>query len=171
MILTTVTLVGIALAAWFDYKVRRIPNWLTFSLIVFGFAYNGYESSLTGLRLSLFGLFLGILFLYFPFTCGGVGAGDVKLLGALGSLWGPIQVFQIFLASAVFGGIFSLMAMVKAKAVRNTCHGVFNRALCLMTSRKALSEGVLTGQKIIGIPYAWVIACGTLFVLLVLKGG
>ena len=84
---------------------------------------------------------------------------------------GPVFIFKIFIASAVFGGIFSLMAMVKAKAVRNTCYGVFNRALCLMTARKVLSEGVLPGQKIIGIPYAWAIACGTLFVLFVLKGG
>lgn len=166
-----IAVVGLLIACAFDVKMRKVPNALTFTMAFSGFLFYYADQGVAGLGQSFLGLVCGLILLYVPFASGGVGAGDVKLLAALGSFFGPLVIFKIFLASAVFGGIFSLMAMVKAKAVRNTYHGVFNRALCLMTSRKALSEGVLTGQKVIGIPYACAIACGTLFVLFVLKGG
>jgi len=169
MIQMAITVVGIALAAWFDYKTRRIPNGFTFSLILMGLILNSYFSGIEGLKLSFFGLGLAILILYIPFAVGGMGGGDVKLLAGIGTLLGPALFFKIFLASAVFGGIFSFIAMWKAKAVRNTFYGVMNRSFCFLTT-KGITQEVST-EKTLGIPYAYAIACGTLFVLFVLKGG
>lgn len=171
MIQIFVVLIGVMIAAWFDCKIGKIPNWLTFSLLLLGLALNGYLEGVAGLKQSFFGLVLAILFLYFPFKVGGVGGGDVKLLAGIGSLLGPVLVFEVFLASAVFGGVFSLAAMVKAKAVRNTFHGIFNRVFCLLTTRSVVTEELSTGHKALRIPYACAIACGTLFVLFVVKGG
>ena len=171
MIQMIVAITGVAIAAWTDVRTRRIPNGLTFSLILIGFALNSYLNGLAGIKLSFFGLALGIFFLYIPFTVGGVGAGDVKLLAALGSLLGPVSVFQIFLASAVFGGIFSLAAVIKAKAGRNIFQSVFNQVFCLITTKGAGMRTPQGNQPLIGIPYACAIAAGTLFVLFVLKGG
>lgn len=160
---------GVAIASWTDLRFRKIPNGLTFSLILSGFILNGYFEGFAGLKYSIFGFALGILFLYIPFSVGGVGAGDVKLLGALGSLLGPGMVFRIFLASAVFGGIFSLIAVIKGKSVRNAFQSMFDRAFCLLTTKGVGMKEPLDSQQLIGIPYACAIAAGTLFVLFVLN--
>ena len=169
MIEIVIAIVGVAIAAWTDVRMRKIPNWLTFSLILSGFILNGYFDGFTGLKLSISGLSLGILFLYVPFAVGGVGAGDVKLLGALGSLLGPVLVFKIFLVSALFGGIFSLIATLKARSVRNAFQGIFDRVFCLLTTKGVGVKEPLGIQPLVGIPYACAIAAGTLFVLLILK--
>ena len=169
MMQMVISIIGIVIAAWMDVRMRKIPNWLTFSLILTGFILNGYFDGFTGLKLSIFGLSLGILFLYIPFAVGGMGAGDVKLLGALGSLLGPVLVFKIFLASAVFGGIFSLIATLKARSIRNVFQGIFNQVFCLLTTKGVGVKEPLGIQPLVGIPYACAIAAGTLFVLLILK--
>jgi prepilin peptidase CpaA len=48
--------------------------------------------------------------LVIPFALGGIGAGDVKLLGIIGALKGPDFVFIAFLAAAITGGIMSVVS-------------------------------------------------------------
>jgi prepilin peptidase CpaA len=171
MMQIVIAVVGITIAAWTDVRFRKIPNWLTFSLILTGLVLNSYFNGFEGFKLSFFGLALGIFFLYIPFTVGGVGAGDVKLLGALGSLLGPTLIFQIFLASTILGGIFSVIAAIKAGAIRNVFQRIFNRVFCLVMTRSIGTKKSFGNQQLIGVPYACAIAAGTLFVLFVLKGG
>ena len=166
-----VALIGLLLACTIDIKVKKIPNALTFTMAFVGFGLYFSDRGISGLGESFLGLFCGLMFLYIPFAMGGVGAGDVKLLAALGSLFGPLMIFKMFLASAIFGGVFSLAAMVRTGAVRNTFYGVFNRAFCLLMTRSVQIEEPFANQKAAGIPYAFAIACGVLFVLFVLKGG
>ncbi len=54
------------------------------------------------------GLFLGVAFLLPVYLIGGMGAGDVKLMGAVGSILGPQGVFIAFLYSAIAGGLYAL---------------------------------------------------------------
>ena len=118
MIQIMIVITGILIALAFDWRMRKIPNALTFSMIALGFILNTYEQGLTGLQHSSLGLVLGILLLYLPFQGGGVGGGDVKLLGAIGSIVGPVFIFKIFLVSAIFGGALSLVMIIKNKAVK-----------------------------------------------------
>jgi len=172
MIQTGLAIVGILIAAFFDWYKGRIPNWLTFSMVVLGILVNSVFYGVSGFQQSLVGFACGILFLFIPFAVGGVGGGDVKLMGAIGSLVGPGLIFQIFLVSAVFGGIFSLAAMVKQKAVKKTFEGIRNRLIYFALTKKAPQEekwGQLKNK--LAIPYAFAIGCGTIVVLLVFKGG
>ncbi|OGX06375.1 MAG: hypothetical protein A3G87_01890 [Omnitrophica bacterium RIFCSPLOWO2_12_FULL_50_11] len=169
MIQIYIAVTGAAAAALCDWKTRKIPNALTLSMIVLGLILGYWSEGLPGLKQSFFGLIVGILFLYFPFAWGGVGGGDVKLVGAVGSLLGPALVFQIFLASAVFGGIFSVAAMIKGKAFRKTLRNIKDKALFFFLTRKVLPEVEgAQNDKRLKIPYACAIGCGTLFVLFVL---
>ncbi len=167
-----VVMVGILIAALCDWKARKIPNALTFSMLGLGLILHIWGQGLSGAGVSLLGFVCGILLLYVPFSLGGVGGGDVKLLGAIGSLVGPQLVLHIFLASAVFGGIFSLITMVRGKAVRKTLQNIKNKALYFLLTRKWMTETVHENEeKTLGIPYACAIGCGTLLILFVLKGG
>jgi prepilin peptidase CpaA len=165
-----VAVTGLLIACALDLKVKRIPNALTFTMAFMGFLLCFSDQGISGLGQSFLGLFCGLMLLYIPFSMGGVGAGDVKLLAALGTFFGPLMIIKIFLASAIFGGMFSLAAMWKAKTMRNTFYGAFNRAFSLMT-RSVVTEQPIAQQHAAGIPYAVAIACGALFVLFVLKGG
>ena len=65
-------------------------------------------SSFLGLSISIAGLVIGMALLYLPYAAGGMGAGDVKFLGAIGAIKGPWFVFITFLATAIIGGIMAI---------------------------------------------------------------
>lgn len=100
--------VGLVIAAITDVREGRIPNWLTFSLAGFGLAVNTVYRGLDGLLGSIEGIALGILCLIFFYIKGGMGAGDVKLLGAIGAVMGPYLVVYVFGFAAMLGGLYSL---------------------------------------------------------------
>src|SRR3990170_4623177 len=87
VIVLTVSLAAVA----FDVRTRRIPNWLTFGAAAAAFGYAGLHSGLTGVGIGVLGWLVGAA-LFFPFfALGGMGAGDVKLLAALGAWLGPTE--------------------------------------------------------------------------------
>lgn len=164
-----IAITGAAIASAFDIKIRKIPNWLTFSMIFLGLILNSYEHGLTGFEQSFMGFGLGIFCLFLPFTLGGVGAGDVKLLGALGSLMGPVLIFKIVLVSALFGGLFSLIFIIGKKTAKKVFVEIRNKVTFFILTKKVLPEKLDSGQKL-SIPYACAIAMGTVLVVLVLRG-
>src|SRR4051812_38165028 len=93
-------------AAGYDIRYRRIPNWLVLAGIVTGFAWNlFYSSGWSGLGHAAAGLGLGFA-LYFPlYLLRARGAGDVKLLAAVGAIAGPENCFWIFILTALLGGV------------------------------------------------------------------
>ena len=166
-------LTGVLAAGFFDWKLRRIPNWITGVMMCFGLLINTWANGSEGFTYSAFGLVSGILLLYIPFACHGMGGGDVKLLGALGSILGPGLVFKIFLVSALFGGLFSLVVMARNRAMNQTLKRLggmaWNRLLYFLATGKILAEpGEMLGDNRLTIPYAFAIGCGTMFVLFLL---
>src|SRR4051812_29537661 len=87
----------VLLAAVFDIRSRRIPNWLVGFGLVWGVSMNTFLFGLPGLKSALLGIAVASL-IYFPlFLVRGMGAGDVKLMMAIGSLVGPAMWFRIFI--------------------------------------------------------------------------
>jgi prepilin peptidase CpaA len=64
-----------------------------------------------GLSFSIEGVGLGIALLIVFYLMGGMGGGDVKLMGAIGGLLGPEGVFMAFLFSAIIGGLFAIFLL------------------------------------------------------------
>ena len=168
MILIGVVVASVLIAIWFDWKERRIPNRLTLSMAALGLILNFWMQGISGLTHSLYGLGCGLLLLILPFAVGGVGGGDVKLMGAIGSIVGPMLVLKIFLASAVFGGILSLATMIRRKALGATLRGIRDRIIYMVLTKKAPDENQWKREKEVSVPYAVAIGCGTLFVLFAL---
>jgi prepilin peptidase CpaA len=91
-----------------DMRTRRIPNILTLGSALAALLFHGAASGWTGLLSSAGGWLLGAA-LFFPiFALRGMGAGDVKLLAAVGAWLGPAQVVWVGLITSVAGGILGL---------------------------------------------------------------
>jgi len=105
-------------ASVFDLRQRRIPNALTFPAMAAGIIYWSYLNGLDGFMHGSGGLLLGIGTLVLFYLMGMMGAGDVKLMGAVGSFLGPQGVFVAFLYSAVVGGLYALFVLVRSKALK-----------------------------------------------------
>src|SRR5262245_24901739 len=101
-------LVVASLACVSDLRTRRIPNALTFGSAIAAIAVHGVTDGTSGLTTGAGGWLAGVA-LFFPlFALGGMGAGDVKLLGALGAWLGPRAVFHVALYASMAGGVFAV---------------------------------------------------------------
>ena len=100
-----VAILLVTLACITDLRARRIPNALTFGATIGAFVFYAVAAGFDGLAESAGGWMLGAA-LFFPmFALRGMGAGDVKLLAAVGAWLGPLPVVSVALFTAVAGGI------------------------------------------------------------------
>lgn len=106
----------VAVCLYTDLTERKIYNSVVLCGIVTALVINITLLNITeGIVFTFAGLFTGILLLIIPFIVGGLGAGDVKMLGMIGAFTGYGIVVQIMLASAVVGGIYALIVMLAGR--------------------------------------------------------
>jgi prepilin peptidase CpaA len=91
-----------------DLRSRRIPNVLTFGAALAALIFHTINSGAAGLLTALAGWGLGVAVFFLPFALGGMGGGDVKLLGALGAWLGPGLTIWVALYTGIAGGILAL---------------------------------------------------------------
>src|SRR2546428_8401134 len=82
-------IVLVALAAWSDLRTRRIPNSITVTGAAAGLLLQAFYHVVSGAVQSLAGAGLGLAIFLVFYVAGGMGAGDVKLFGAVGAFAGP----------------------------------------------------------------------------------
>jgi prepilin peptidase CpaA len=96
-----------------DVRQRRIPNRITFPAIAVGLAAHTLGGGWSGLGdAALAGLIAGGVFLIF-YLAGGMGAGDVKLMIAIGCLAGLPSVKVVVVATALGAAVFALVVSVR----------------------------------------------------------
>jgi prepilin peptidase CpaA len=113
--------IAVALAAciW-DVRTGRIPNALTFGAAAAALAFSLVQGGLAGLGWSAVG-WLTAAVLFFPvFVLRGMGAGDVKLLAALGAWFGGPNVLYLAVYTALAGGAMAFLAIAWSGYVRET---------------------------------------------------
>jgi len=108
IILTVVLIV----AATFDVIVHKIPNLLTFPTMALALIYYLIIMGLDGVFFSLKGLAVGIILFIVPYLMGVMGAGDAKLMGAVGSILGAKGVFMASVCIAIIGGLYAVIMLV-----------------------------------------------------------
>jgi prepilin peptidase CpaA len=153
-------------ACGWDLRTRRIPQLLTLggaaSAFLFHFVTGGWE----GLGASAAGWGVGLAIFIVPFALGGLGAGDVKLLGALGAWLGPVSVVWLGLYAGIAGGI---MAVLVSLAAGYLARAVSNIWLLLthwaVNGVKPLHELTLDQSKGPRLAYACPILAGTVVTL------
>ncbi|MBC8458810.1 MAG: prepilin peptidase [Deltaproteobacteria bacterium] len=102
----------LVMAAINDLWRQKIPNLLTFPTICVGLCYHSVINGLDGLLFSAGGLALGIGLFILPYFMGGMGAGDAKLMGAVGAIVGAKGVFIAFVFTAIAGGVYAVILLL-----------------------------------------------------------
>jgi prepilin peptidase CpaA len=106
-----------------DLRTRRVPNWLTFGAAAAGLAMAATNVDGVGVAGALEGLLVGLLLMLPGHLIGKTGAGDVKLLAAVGTLLGPKSIVMAFLYSAIAGGGLAVLVAISRRRFRETLAG------------------------------------------------
>jgi prepilin peptidase CpaA len=101
----------LSVAVYIELKESRIPNWLTLSGMAMGLLI-GYLHGTTAFWMSLGGLAIGFGFLFIFYVFGGVGGGDVKLMGAAGALMGVDLTKPALFYTAFIGAFIGVMMII-----------------------------------------------------------
>lgn len=125
-------------AALIDIKTRRIPNVLSLPLLVGGLIWAGWMRGLAGTGEALGAAVLLALPFIVLFLYAGGGAGDAKLMAAIGAWLGLRQGFVVLLAVGVAGMALALVRTLVARKLRSTAASTFVAFMGLMLS---LSSG------------------------------
>jgi prepilin peptidase CpaA len=152
----------LSLAAFFDIKQRRIPNWVVLVGFTGGVVLSALQGS-TQLIFSVAGFFIGIVALLIPFAFGWMGAGDVKLFAAVGSLLGYPRLPRVFFYSCLVAGSIALLALalgyaqqVSFKSVWTDCKFIF------LTARTGLPKRIALESNAFSVPWGVAIGAGTI---------
>jgi prepilin peptidase CpaA len=143
-----------------DIKHRKILNVVTLPLILFGLSYFTFINGWEGFLFSGKGFLVGLSLLLIPYVLGGMGAGDVKLMAAIGSMTGPIFVLNAFVYIALIGGGIALFLIMKKRGFWFSIKSFFFTITFL---RGSLGSMLIPKEKESSIlfPYGIAIVSGT----------
>ncbi|MDT7041000.1 A24 family peptidase [Candidatus Nitronereus thalassa] len=160
--LTLFVIMVVVGAAVTDFRKQKIPNILTFPSMVVGIAGHSLVHGWQGLGFSLSGLGLGLILLLGFYAMGGMAAGDVKLMAAVGSFLGPLNIFLVFLMTAILGGFYSLGMMIHVLGFRGMLEHVGGMFKTLFLTGRIKLAFAGNAESEVKLRYGLVIALGTL---------
>lgn len=159
---------GILLASWIDYAQRRVPNWLNLALILIGFAVQASYFGGSGMWTGFLGMLTGFGLLIVPWIMHGMGAGDVKLMAAIGVWLGAELTFYSFALGAIIGGVAAVIMIVSSGRLKMACAN-FNLIMQKCTNRDTVfsefGSAKSFGESSQLLPYGVPLTGGTLVIL------
>ncbi|HEX8071717.1 MAG TPA: prepilin peptidase [Pyrinomonadaceae bacterium] len=153
---------------YFDGRFRRIPNVLVLATLVSGLVSNTITGGWRGLLASVGGCALAFALMLVLHVFGAMGAGDVKLFAAIGSVLGAALVVPTFLVVVLTGGVLGVYTMVRAGAVRGTLLRVAQIFMGLLPGWELPRFAVPTERRHT-IPYGVAITFGSLIALVIFR--
>jgi prepilin peptidase CpaA len=148
-------------SAVYDVTSRRIPNFLTFPALALGVVLHGllggWRESATA---ALSALLCGFIFLIF-YLAGGMGAGDVKLIAAVGCLAGFSRIAPLLVFTGLAGGVMAIAMALARRQLLTTLHNM--RALAMHHRTMGLTphpEFNVGNEQALRLPYGLAIAAG-----------
>jgi len=144
----------------YDLAARRIPNWLILIGLIGGLGINLYDAGVSSLGHSLLGAAAGLAIMLPLYLLRAMGAGDTKLMAAVGAFLGPLQVAGAALLTFVAGGVLSLAAALCTGSLARVLGNLRLMGTVAASGRAAglsLRDVSTTGR----LPYAIAIAVGT----------
>ena len=122
-------------AAYIDGKQLKVPNWITFPMVVTGLAYHTLAHGWAGCSASLLGIGCGLLCLLPLYSIGGMGAGDVKLMAGIGAWLGVTTTWNSFLATVVVGAIMAVIMVLWSGRIQHHLNQFCHIAMEIITVR------------------------------------
>lgn len=166
---TAALLVPLAfIITYYDVRYRRIPNLFVLATLISGILLNTFFGGWGGALVSLEGCGLAFGLMFVLHLLGAMGAGDVKLFAAIGSVVGAQLVPPTFLVVVLTGGVLAVVAMVRAGSVRTTLHNVL-RIFVGMLPGWQMPRFAVPADRRHTIPYGVAITLGSLISLVVFR--
>ena len=113
--LSVITTALLLVATVCDFRSREIPDWISIVISILAIV----SSAAGWLGIDLLWVFaggcVGLLVGYCLFRFAELGGGDAKLIAALGLLLGPVGIFILLFGMAIFGGVLSLVAILRGQ--------------------------------------------------------
>lgn len=150
-----------AIIAYYDVRYRRIPNAFVLATLICGLTVNLIFAGTNGLLASLGGCALAFFPLFILHIFGAMGAGDVKLFAAVGSVIGAQLVLPTLLIVAITGGVIAVYSMIRARTVRTTMQRVLMILVGLLPGWQVPRFAVPADRRHT-IPYGVAIMLGSL---------
>lgn len=164
-------LITVIVAGIIDARSFRIPNVITLTLLFSGLLYHIAADGWTGLQASLFGLLFGLGTTSALYLLGAMGAGDVKLMAAVGAwLQMPATLF-VFVVAALATGVYSFGLLAWQRSLARAFSTTRILMLQLVTLGKHLAASEHVESVVIQkdrrrlVPFAAMIALGLIVVL------
>jgi len=157
--------VVLVVAAVIDGYKLKVPNRITFPLILCGWAYGAICGGWVGFGHSLAGTAVGLGLLLPAYAIGGMGAGDVKLLAGVGAWMGAKDTFWAFAVSAVVGGLIALVMVAvsrKWKHHQNQFWVILTEILVIRNAGQLSAMAADRKSSMMLLPYGIPIAIGTI---------
>jgi prepilin peptidase CpaA len=149
---------------WLDWRTRRIPNWLTVSGALVGLVANTIFGGWHGAVLSLEGAGLALGLLLPLVLLRGFGAGDWKLMGAMGAVVGWQTMLSVLFMSALISGAMAVIQILAARRVKETLGNMATLATGFVTfGLRANPEISLDNPNLMKQPFGVAVALATVF--------
>src|SRR5829696_3016622 len=157
-----------AFIVYYDVRYRRIPNVLVLSLLIGGLTINTSFGGFTGGLASLEGFALAFLPMFLIHLFGAMGAGDVKLFAAVGSVVGVSMVPLTFVVVVMLGAVLAVYTMLRSGTVLSTLHGVFRIFVGIMPGWE-MPRFAMSPDRRHTIPYGVAIMLGSLIAVAIFQ--
>ncbi|MDT4953035.1 MAG: prepilin peptidase CpaA [Acidobacteriota bacterium] len=153
---------------YYDVRYRRIPNAFVLSTLASGLIINTIYGGLNGMLMSLGGCAIAFMLMFVLHVFGAMGAGDVKLFAAVGSLTGANMVLPTFLVVILTGGALALLLTLRSGAVRTTMQRVLQILVGLLPGWE-MPRFAVPDDRRHTIPYGVAITFGSLISLAIFR--
>lgn len=163
--------ITLVVAAVVDGIKLKVPNWITFPMIVSGWVFSAWfagSAEMTwyqGLGWSLLGTAVGLGLLLPAYAIGGMGAGDVKLLAGVGAWMHGTHTVYAFAVSAIVGALLAVAMVLYRRAWQKHANQFLMILNEILTIRDPNQLTEIAGDRkssMLLLPYGIPLAIGTI---------
>lgn len=164
---TVLLIMLLAVCLYTDITEGKIYNKFTITAIIIAFGFSLAAGGFESFKAAFLGAAVGLLIMLPPYLLGGMGAGDVKLMAAVGAAKGLFFVVQAALAAFIVGGVIAAFLITYKRAWGETLASLKVGFLCrFKPSLYDINENSVLKRKNITFPYGVPIAFGALIILI-----
>ena len=149
------------LIIYHDVRYRRIPNPFVLATLITGLTFNFAVAGWRGVLTSIGGCVLAFTLMFMLHVFGAMGAGDVKLFAAIGSVIGAHLVLPTFVVVVLTGGLLALVSILRSGVFTTTMHRVLQILVGLLPGWQMPKFSVPADRRLT-IPYGAAITIGAI---------
>ncbi|MEI7839775.1 MAG: A24 family peptidase [Methylococcaceae bacterium] len=154
------------IGSFIDLRQHRIPNWLNLITIILGLTFQFIFFQGSGLLNGLGGFAVGFISFIPLYALRAMGAGDVKLMAAIGCFLTPMQTLEAVLATIIVGGFLGVIVLIARGGLGRYIKRYVLMAQTFFYMRKVLPIAPAIDEPArTRFPYAVAIAAGTFYTL------